>query len=476
MPVAHDANAAYSGSRSDAKAASRTGKFLDNHTGTAQDATLDIMDHQGSGWTRSAADTRRPASWSGPPTSPGHPRDAADPRDAASTDPQPALNGRPQLGPGGTAGQRRAGSWPADRTPARGFPPGRAPSTTPPGGFSTTTPPGGFSTTTPGGGFTATTAPGGFSAWSAPRDTVSGDDHGYATDGYHEYGPGGDYEPHGAEHDSGHLDPITRVDPQPAASLAVPAGRRRGAKAKPKRGLASRPALLVAVVVVAAAGFGGYKFFYEPRVNAPVSSSLRLPTTAPGSSDFNQSLGLWQHIGTSAQDPDPLTVEELFPPQFVLDGSSYARTAASVSKSCTQTVYGAQLQAALQSGHCTQVARATYLSGNGQMMGTVGVLNLVSSAAASKAGQVTGPQAIIAPLSAKTGPTKKLGNGTGVVQAEVKGHYLIMMWAEFADLKSPSSSAAKQELEQFAANLVTGSANINLSTRMLTGKAQGSQS
>jgi hypothetical protein len=139
-------------------------------------------------------------------------------------------------------------------------------------------------------------------------------------------------------------------------------------------------------------------------------------------------------------------------------------------------VYGAQLQAALQSGHCTQVARATYLSGNGQMMGTVGVLNLVSSAAASKAGQVTGPQAIIAPLSAKTGPTKKLGNGTGVVQAEVKGHYLIMMWAEFADLKSPSSSAAKQELEQFAANLVTGSANINLSTRMLTGKAQGSQS
>jgi hypothetical protein len=425
MPVAHDANAAYSGSRSDAKAASRTGKFLDNHTGTAQDATLDIMDHQGSGWTRSAADTRRPASW----------------------------------------------SRPADRTPARGFPPGRAPSATPPDGFSATA---------PAGGSTATTPPGGFSAWSAPRDTISDDDHGYATDGYREYGPGGEDEPHGPEHDSGHPDPITRVDPQPDASLAVPAGRRRGAKAKPKRGLASRPALLAAVVVVvvavAAVGFGGYKFFYEPRVNAPVSSSLRLPTTAPGSSDFNQSLGMWQHIGTSAQDPDPLTVEGLFPPQFVLDGSSYVRTAASVSKSCTQAVYGAQLQAALQSGHCTQVARATYLSGNGQMMGTVGVLNLVSSAAASKAGQVTGPQAIIAPLSAKTGPTKKLGNGTGVVQAEVKGHYLIMMWAEFADLKSPSTSAAKQELEQFAADLVTGSANINLSTRMLTGKALGSQS
>jgi hypothetical protein len=270
------------------------------------------------------------------------------------------------------------------------------------------------------------------------------------------------------------VDPIARVDPQPPVAVAVPAGRRRGGKARPKRRLASRPGLLAAavVVVVAAAGFGGYKFLYEPRVNAPVSPSLRLPTTAaPASSAFSQSLGKWQHIGTRTQDPDLLTVEGLFPPQFVLNGSSYVRTAATVSKNCSQAVYGAHLQAALQSGHCTQVARATYLSGNGQMMGTVGVLNLVSSAAASKAGQATGPQAIIAPLSAKTGPTKKLGNGTGVVQAEVKGHYLILMWAEFANLKSPPSSAAKQELEQFAANLVTGSANINLSTRMLTGKA-----
>jgi hypothetical protein len=351
------------------------------------------MDHQGAGWTRSAADTRRQASWPGPQSGTG----PAGPGDSADTAPQPVLgygsgvNGsQPVLGHGSGA-QRVLG---------------------------------------PGSG-----------AQPVPGDT----------------------------------DPITRVDPQPPAAIAVPAGGRRGGKGRPKRGLASRPALLATAaavaVAVAAAGFGGYKFFYEPRVNAPVPPSLRLPTTAPGSSAFNQSLGKWQHIGTRTQDPDPLTVEGLFPPQFVLNDSSYVRTAASVSKNCSQAVYGAQLQAALQSGHCTQVARATYLSGNGQMMGTVGVLNLVSSAAASKAGQVTGPQEIIAPLSAKNGPTKKLGNGTGVVQAEVKGHYLILMWAEFANLKSPSSSAAKQELEQFAASLVTGSANINLSTRMLSGRA-----
>ncbi len=185
---------------------------------------------------------------------------------------------------------------------------------------------------------------------------------------------------------------------------------------------------------------------------------------------FDKTLGKWQHIGTRAEDPEPLTITGLYPPQFVLNGSSYVRTAASVTKTCSLAVYGADLQAALQSGHCTQVLRASYISGDGKMMGTVGVVNLISSSAAQKAGQVTGPQEIIAPLSGKKGPTSKLGNGTGVVQAEIKGHYLILMWAEFANLKSPSGQAQRQTLEQFAANLVTGSANINLSTRMLTGK------
>jgi hypothetical protein len=266
-------------------------------------------------------------------------------------------------------------------------------------------------------------------------------------------------------------DPIARVDPRPPHTVAVKAGGRRSAKPK-RRSLSRRPGLLaMVVVVVLAAGFGAYKFFYEPRVNAPVSPSLRLPTSAPGSPDFDQSLGKWQHIGSRTLDPAPLTVAGLFPPQFELNGSSYVRTAASLSKNCSQSVYGAQLQAALQSGHCSQVARASYISGNGQLMGTVGVLNLTTAAAAQKAGQATGPQEVIAPLPAKKGATKKLGSGTGVVQAEVKGHYLILMWAQLANLKSPSTSAAKQLLEQFAGNMVTGSANINLSTRMLGSKA-----
>jgi hypothetical protein len=258
------------------------------------------------------------------------------------------------------------------------------------------------------------------------------------------------------------------------ASIAPGAGRHGGRGAGPAapRRLSSRMAWLAAaaVVILAGGGYAGYKYLYEPRVNAPVPASLRLPTDAPGSPGFDDALGKWQHIGTRTQDPEPLTLDELFPGQFELYGGSYTRTAADVTKNCSLAVFGSNLQAALQSGHCTQVLRASYISGNGTMMGTVGVANLSSSAAAQKAGQVTGPQQIIAPLAAQKGPTSKLGNGTGVIQAEIKGHYLILMWAEFTNLKSPSTSAQRQQLEQFATNLVTGSANIDLSTRMLTGK------
>jgi hypothetical protein len=277
----------------------------------------------------------------------------------------------------------------------------------------------------------------------------------------------------------GYEEPATPTDgfaAVPAASIGTGTGPRRhgargGGPGGPRRRSARMAWLAAGVAVILAGGsYASYKYLYEPRVNAPVSGSLKLPTNAPGSPGFDEALGKWQHIGTRSQDPEPLTIDALFPPQFELNGSSYTRTAADVSKNCSLAVFGSDLESALQSGHCTQVVRASYLSGNGKMMGTVGVANLTSSAAAQKAGKVTGPQQIIAPLAAQKGPTSKLGNGTGVVQAEIKGHYLILMWAEFTSLKSPSSSAQRQELEQFATNLVTGSANINLSTRMLTGK------
>jgi serine/threonine protein kinase len=277
------------------------------------------------------------------------------------------------------------------------------------------------------------------------------------------------------------VSPVPSVPPGGTAAGEQPtpprdtAGRWHGGqtgRAPRARRRFSRLGWLAAVLVLlAGGGFTGYKYLYEPRVNAPVSPSLRLPAAAPGIKvpGFDSALGKWQHIENRSLDPVPLTVAQLYPPQFELGGGSYVRTAATATKTCSLAVFGAQLQAALQSGHCTQVLRASYISGDGTMMGTVGVANLITSGAALKAAQVTGAQDIIAPLSSLKGPASKLGNGTGMEQGEIKGHYLILFWVEFTTLKAPSTSA-QQQLEQFAANLVTGSANIDLSTRMLTGK------
>jgi hypothetical protein len=309
---------------------------------------------------------------------------------------------------------------------------------------------------TPADGFPAAGDPATdpFSAWHAPREPLADPAAADTADVYQ-----GD--------ETVIFDP--RAEGRGPRASAPSQERRRGARTG--RRFQPRIAWIAAAVVIAAgAGFGGYKYLYEARVNAPVPSTLRLPTTAPDDNGLDKTLGKWQHIGSRSQDPQQLTIAPLFPPQFELKGKSYTRTAASVTKTCSLAVYGADLQAALQTGHCSQVVRASYISGDGTMMGTVGVVNLISSSAAAKAGKATGAQEIIAPLTSKKGPTSKLGNGAGVVQAEIKGHYLILMYAEYASLKSPSGTAQRQALQQFAANLLIGTANINLSTRMLTGK------
>lgn len=384
------------------------------------------MNQQGTGRTRAAADRRRQPSW--PP-----PEDTGPPAVAAGS------GAHRVLGPG--TGPNRLISSDSGARPVLGRGTGTRPMRRPPSGPQPVLRAGSGAQPVlrPGTGPQA-------DPWFVPQDSPA--EHGGGADG-----------PDDAE--------LTMA--RGRAPAGPPPAQRRGGRTR--RGRGSRIAwLTLAVVVLAGVGFAGYKFLYVPRANAPVPATLRLPTTAPGSPGFDKGLGKWQHIGTRKQDSQALTIAALYPPQFTLDGKSYLRTAASATKTCSQAVYGADLQAALQAGKCNQVLRASYLSGDGTMMGTVGVVNLVSSTAAQKAGQATGPQQIIRPLTGKKGPTKKLGTGTGVVQAEIKGHYLILVYAEYANLKSPSGTAQRQALEQFATNIITGSANINLSTRMLTGK------
>jgi hypothetical protein len=401
------------------------------------------MDHRGAGRARTTADPATgPQRVAGPGTGPQRvagPGSGAQPVLASGSGAHRVLG--PGTGPNRLIGPGTGGTpvlgGDLGRTPSQGFPAARDLGRTPSQGFPAARDP-------------AEPPAGSTGPWHTPTGPLAVQD-----------GAGG-YPPD----DTGTLGSTAPAD---ATGEIAPPGRRRGGRTR--RRTRSRVAwLATAAVLAAGAGFAGYKYLYEPRVNAPVPPTLRLPTNTPGSPGFDKALGKWQHISSRSKDPQPLTIAGLYPPQFSLNGKSYVRTAASVTKTCSLAVFGADLQAALQSGHCSQVVRASYVSGDGTMMGTVGVINLTSSNAAQKAGQATGPQEIIAPLTGKKGPTKKLGTGTGVVQAEIKGHYLILMWAEFTNLKSPSGEAQRQALEQFAANLVTGSANIDLSTRMLAGK------
>jgi hypothetical protein len=236
---------------------------------------------------------------------------------------------------------------------------------------------------------------------------------------------------------------------------------------------------LAAVLILGVAGAGAYKLIDKgnPGIgNAGISaasSNLTLPTDEGTSSDplFSAKLGKWQHIDTRKLDPAPVTIAQLYPPAFIypaVGGIQFLRASANLTKTCGLAVFGDFLQAALQSGGCDQVARASYVSGDQKIMGTIGVANLSSTYWAEKAAKTTGAQELVAPLTASKGPTRNfLKSGTGLASAEVKGHYLILLYVEFADLKAPATSAQKQQLQTFANDMFDGSANISLSQRLL---------
>ena len=131
---------------------------------------------------------------------------------------------------------------------------------------------------------------------------------------------------------------------------------------------------------------------------------------------------------------------------------------------------GAQLQHAVRRPECSQVLRASYLSVSKKLMGTIGVLNLKTFKTAEKAGKAAGPSEFISQLNAAKGPTRNLTKGTGIEQAVVKGHYLILVWAEFTTLHKPKTKKQRKELEAFINLLIGKTANVSLTSRMVTGK------
>ena len=259
-----------------------------------------------------------------------------------------------------------------------------------------------------------------------------------------------------------------------------PRARAQTGKTRKNPGSAKRGKrrLLIAGTAVVVAGIlaaAGYVFVLKPKPST-VTPTSAAPLPSPGSSSAAtaacvKQFGQYCHIELRTDDPAPLTLAELFPPAFVneTDHGSFTRAGTKLDTTCSNAVIGQDLTSALQDGKCTQVLRASYFSGDGKMMGTIGVANLSTTNEAHHAGKLVGTSDFVDPLTTTKGVTSKLGKGTGIVEAEYKGHYLIMIWAEFTSTNAPANNTQDQQLQQFGADLIAGTANISLSQRMLNG-------
>jgi len=277
--------------------------------------------------------------------------------------------------------------------------------------------------------------------------------------------PGPGRAPAGARRGGGGTRGTGGSGPGGSGPAAAPGGRRGG-------GLATRShraliGLLMAPVVVVILVAAVIVYLGSRPVSTAGSATEAGPAVSPSATP---TLGPWQHITSQAVDSQPLSTHELYPARFTDGGSTGHRTVQRTNTKCTSAVIGSALQAAVRKGGCTQVVRASYLSGNRKVMATIGVLNLADVAAAEKAGKASGAAQFIRQLPGRRGPTRNLTKGTGIEVAEVKGHYLILIWTEFANLGAPKGKKQRRELTKFSADLFAGTANVSLTSRMVTGR------
>jgi hypothetical protein len=246
-------------------------------------------------------------------------------------------------------------------------------------------------------------------------------------------------------------------------------GRRRaGTRAgRPRRRRSASVMLAMAaagLLVVGAAGTLVYTVLHtSPKPTLTGQSGKPKPSGSP-----SPGLGPYGDIASRQTDPLPLTLAELFPASFTAIGVTMTNAATSLSTNCSAAIVGATLQSAVGAAECTQVARATYVDLPGSLMGTIGVFNLSTGDAAKVAVRSADANDFISQLTASSGPAQQIGQGTGIEEALAKGHYLILIWAEFSNFVTPNAQNSKL-IEQFISLLVTNTANKDLTTRMLTG-------
>jgi hypothetical protein len=268
---------------------------------------------------------------------------------------------------------------------------------------------------------------------------------------------------HGSDPD-GPDDPAGRAPGSRSASLA---GSRGGRSAR--RGHPLSAVLAVCAVLVAAVAAGAFLLHAAEHQGTPPTADRSAGAGGTAAASPSPSLGQFGHIASRAADPLPLTVAQLFPDTFTVGGVVFSRTTSEPKGTCASTVIGPALQAAVPASTCSQVVRASYLATAEKAMGTIGVLNLSTAATAAHAGHAANAGDFIAQLKGPSGPTRALGQGAGLEEAATKGHYLILIWAQFVNSASPKSPAQQAQLKNFMSQLFDETANVSLSNRMVSG-------
>lgn len=170
---------------------------------------------------------------------------------------------------------------------------------------------------------------------------------------------------------------------------------------------------------------------------APTSSPSSTPTASPTPSPTETGRG--DRLASRATDPRPLTLNEVFRARtFRAGGRRYFMTGRRSERKCTPPTHGAILRRALVKAGCTQVLRATF--SNGKFIGTIGVLNLRSQAAASYVQVASRRKDSFILALPGVGTTRKIGQGLSLTTAEVDGHYLIMSWVQYPNGKQIAKS------------------------------------
>lgn len=249
-----------------------------------------------------------------------------------------------------------------------------------------------------------------------------------------------------------------RADPTDAPA---PSGRASGAIRRPGSGAALPPRIeltagrrsriwlgtLIFVSVVVLLGVCGLSAFFmidEAGTGTPSSQDA----SASGSPTI-----VARDISSQAADPEPLTVQEVFPQQQIATttgGEPYEILKTQAEIDCHVTATDELGTTFVQLG-CSQVVQATMRSPDGKHLVTAGIFNLRDEASAEKAHQAIPPA-----LAANQGRFQGLpaGNGTEAIRRApthisrvVRGHFLAFCIIARTDMAAiPTDDPTAQQI------------------------------